>query len=115
MRIHFDEKNLLADMVGKANGITRAELERSQSKALKALATFRKRADGGAYGFPQLPFASGVIQSIRKFADQVKGGFDTVCVVGIGGPHIRGLNTRGGFDLGNRKREIYRRRPCPPC
>ncbi|MGP8268920.1 MAG: cell division protein FtsA [Terracidiphilus sp.] len=29
------------------------------------------------------------------------------CVVGIGGPHIRGLNTRGGFDLGNRKREIY--------
>ena len=29
------------------------------------------------------------------------------CVVGIGGPHVRGFNTRGGFDLGNRKREIY--------
>jgi len=85
MRIHFDEKNLLADMVGRANGITRAEIERSQSKALKALATFRKRADSGAYGFPQLPFASAVIQSIRQFAGQVKGSFDTVCVVGIGG------------------------------
>ena len=24
------------------------------------------------------------------------------CVVGVGGPHIRGLNTTGGFDLGNR-------------
>jgi len=30
------------------------------------------------------------------------------CVVGIGGPHIRGLNTNGGFELGNRMREITR-------
>ena len=30
------------------------------------------------------------------------------CVVGVGGPHIRGLNTNGGFDLGNRMREITR-------
>src|ERR1017187_5178141 len=28
------------------------------------------------------------------------------CVVGVGGPHIRGLNTNGGIDLGNRMREI---------
>jgi len=30
------------------------------------------------------------------------------CVVGVGGPHVRGLNTRGGFDLGSRMREITR-------
>ena len=30
------------------------------------------------------------------------------CVVGVGGPHVRGLNTNGGFDLGNRLREIGR-------
>ncbi|HEX7728186.1 MAG TPA: cell division protein FtsA [Terracidiphilus sp.] len=28
------------------------------------------------------------------------------CVVGIGGPHVRGLNTNGGLDLGSRMREI---------
>ena len=28
------------------------------------------------------------------------------CVVGIGGPHIRGLNTSGGIELGGRMREI---------
>src|SRR5580692_5546759 len=28
------------------------------------------------------------------------------CVVGVGGPHIRGLNTNGGLELGNRMREI---------
>ena len=30
------------------------------------------------------------------------------CAVGVGGPHIRGLNTNGGFELGNRMREISR-------
>jgi cell division protein FtsA len=28
------------------------------------------------------------------------------CVVGVGGPHIRGINTNGGIVLGNRMREI---------
>jgi cell division protein FtsA len=28
------------------------------------------------------------------------------CVVGVGGPHIRGINTTGGVELGNRMREI---------
>lgn len=30
------------------------------------------------------------------------------CIVGIGGPHIRGLNSRGGVSLGTRLREITR-------
>src|ERR1700679_1812653 len=28
------------------------------------------------------------------------------CAVGVGGPHIRGINTNGGFELGRRMREI---------
>jgi cell division protein FtsA len=28
------------------------------------------------------------------------------CVVGVGGPHIRGINTNGGIELGSRMREI---------
>jgi cell division protein FtsA len=31
-----------------------------------------------------------------------------VCAVGVGGPHIRGINTNGGFELGSRMREIMR-------
>ena len=30
------------------------------------------------------------------------------CVVGIGGAHVRGLNSRGGISMGNRMREITR-------
>jgi glucose-6-phosphate isomerase len=83
--IQFDERNLLADMVGRGNGITRAEIERSTAKALKALKSFRKLSDGGVYGFPHLPFQTAAIGAIRKFAGSVRGTFDTVCVVGIGG------------------------------
>ena len=85
MNIQFDETNLLADMVGKAHGVTRAEVERAQPKAQKALAGFRKLSDAGRYGFPQLPFQSKVIKAIARFAAEARGSFDTVCVVGIGG------------------------------
>jgi cell division protein FtsA len=30
------------------------------------------------------------------------------CAVGVGGPHVRGINTNGGFELGSRMREITR-------
>ncbi len=30
------------------------------------------------------------------------------CVVGVGGPHVRGLNTNGGLQMGSRMREITR-------
>jgi cell division protein FtsA len=30
------------------------------------------------------------------------------CAVGVGGPHIRGINSNGGFELGSRMREITR-------
>ena len=85
MNIQFDEKNLLADMVGSADGVTRAEAERSQSKALRALKAFKKQSEANIYGFPHLPFQKPVIESVRQYAAEVRGSYDTVCLVGIGG------------------------------
>jgi len=85
MKIQFDEKNLLAGMVGKANGIARAEFERSETKARGALQSFQKLSEQGRYGFPHLPFQKKAIADIGRYADAVRGGYDTVCVVGIGG------------------------------
>ncbi len=72
-------------MVGRANGITRADIERSTAKALRALKSFHKLSDNGVYGFAHLPFQTATIGAIRKFAASVRGTYDTVCVVGIGG------------------------------
>jgi glucose-6-phosphate isomerase len=85
MDIQFDEKNLLADVVGKADGLTRPEIERSQSKALKALKSFQKLSEDGRYGFPHLPFQAAVIKAATQYAAGVRGSYDTVCLVGIGG------------------------------
>src|ERR1039457_2958936 len=85
MHIQFDEKNLLAEIVGKQNGVTRAEIHRAGPKALKALKSFRKQSEQGLYGFAHLPFQAKVVQAIREFASEVHGGYDTVCVIGIGG------------------------------
>lgn len=85
MRIQFDETNLLSDIAGKGNGISRAEAERSTGRALKALKSFHKQIDEGRYGFPHLPFQTAVIKNIADYAAALRGSFDTVCLVGIGG------------------------------
>ena len=50
-------------------------------------------------------------ESINKAAMQAEEMAEATiekCVVGIGGPHIRGVNSRGGVSLGTRLREITR-------
>ena len=52
--------------------------------------------------------AARAVRSANEQAEQIARINIAECVVGIGGPHIRGLNTNGGFELGNRMREITR-------
>lgn len=84
MQIQFDERNLLADVVGNSDGIKRSDVEKSQTRALKALKSFEARSHSEV-GFPHLPFQTQVVQAINKYAAEVRGSYDTVCVVGIGG------------------------------
>jgi cell division protein FtsA len=55
----------------------------------------------------ELAPAARAVKAASERAERVADANIDECVVGVGGPHIRGLNARGGFDLGNRKREIY--------
>jgi cell division protein FtsA len=52
--------------------------------------------------------ATRVVKAAVEQAERVARANIDECVVGVGGPHIRGLNTNGGFDLGSRMREITR-------
>lgn len=84
MTIQFDPTNLSADMVGD-HGITRSEIKDHSAKAIEARKGFRKLSDAGKQGFPGLPFESRTAKEILKFAGEVRGSYETVCVVGIGG------------------------------
>ncbi len=52
--------------------------------------------------------AARAVRAANEQAERVARANIDQCVVGVGGPHIRGLNTNGGLDLGNRMREITR-------
>jgi glucose-6-phosphate isomerase len=85
MKLEFDETNLLAEIVGESDGLTRSEIKQNSGKALEALRGFKKASETGLYGFPHLPFQSAVIKDIQKYAADVRGSFESVCLVGIGG------------------------------
>src|SRR5271169_5345403 len=52
--------------------------------------------------------ASKAVKAANEQAESVARANIDECAVGVGGPHIRGLNTNGGFELSNRMREITR-------
>ena len=85
MAIQFDETNLLTPVVGDGNGITREELAAAAPAAQAALKSFQVSWKQGLYGFPDLPSDSKIVNQILRFAAEVKGTYDTVCLVGIGG------------------------------
>jgi cell division protein FtsA len=53
------------------------------------------------------PAAKAVKAANEQAENMARANID-VCAVGVGGPHIRGINTNGGFELGSRMREITR-------
>lgn len=56
----------------------------------------------------ELKQAARCINEAATTAETMAQGTIDRCVVGIGGPHIRGLNSRGGVSLGSRLREVTR-------
>jgi glucose-6-phosphate isomerase len=49
------------------------------------LKAVQKQSEQGVFGFPHLPFQSQVAKSVDRYAGEVRGSYDTVCVIGIGG------------------------------
>ena len=85
MNIHFDDTNLRAAMVGEAHGLTPSDLRLHQSKAAEALTGVKKLSESEAQGFPHLPFQADLAKDILGYARKMRGSYDTICLVGIGG------------------------------
>src|SRR5258708_30851643 len=52
--------------------------------------------------------AARIVKAAADHAEHVARVTIDECVVGVGGPHIRGLNTNRGFELGSPMRELPR-------
>lgn len=84
MKITFDDTNYFAGMVGAAHGISRKEFDSGAKAAAQALKGYHKLSDDGVYGFAHLPFNQD-LAGIQSLAASLKGSYDSVCLVGIGG------------------------------
>ncbi|MBL8174241.1 MAG: hypothetical protein JNK48_06205 [Bryobacterales bacterium] len=84
MGIQFDAINLSTAMVGE-HGISKGERKRAAAVAQQALKGFHRLVDSGEIGFPHLPFRNQTVAAIKRYAAEVKGSYDTVCLIGIGG------------------------------
>jgi len=84
MKIQFDPRNLMSEMAGE-HGLTPAEISAHSARALDALRSFRRLSEDGQQGFPHLPFQAETAKDILKFSYSVRGTYDAVCLVGIGG------------------------------
>ena len=73
MKIEFDDKNLLAEMVGEEHGLSRSEIKEQSAHALQALEGFRKKSESGEQGFAHLPFQGQVAKEMLGFAREVAG------------------------------------------
>jgi glucose-6-phosphate isomerase len=85
MSISFDPRNLMAPLVGDANGLSMAEVEAAKPAAIAALQGFRAGWEAGKYGFPDLPANKKLIDEINALVLKLEGSYDTICVIGIGG------------------------------
>jgi cell division protein FtsA len=52
--------------------------------------------------------ASACMREAVEAAEKIAGGMIAKAVIGVGGPHVRGVNSCGGITLGSRMREITR-------
>ena len=85
MNIQFDDKNLFASAVGEEHGLDPDAIKEGAQAGLEGLAAFQRASEAGTYGFPHLPFQNATVKSILRYEADVRGTYDTVCVIGIGG------------------------------
>jgi glucose-6-phosphate isomerase len=82
--IRIDYTNVLAETIGEQHGITSAELEALAGPSRDALAAVQARRQTDLRWL-DLPYETEVLDRILAYASRVKGRFENVVVLGIGG------------------------------
>ncbi|HVD61179.1 MAG TPA: hypothetical protein VNC11_09950, partial [Gemmatimonadaceae bacterium] len=82
MTIKIDFTNMMGDAVG---GITEAEWADASDKFSRAYEGFEKLRAGGSVGFVDIVRDAALREQATNFAEQARGRFDDVVILGIGG------------------------------
>src|SRR3989339_491416 len=83
--IHFDFNNMMADTIGLEHGITEQELKALEPLASRYVNDVKEERIKGKLPFLDLPYQKNIATEIIKTANSLKGKFENLVVVGIGG------------------------------
>jgi glucose-6-phosphate isomerase len=83
--ITLDYNNLMADVIGAKDGVTKAELFAMKDISLKYLSELKKEREEKKIRFYDLPAKIDEAKEIQKFVKKRKDAFDNFVVLGIGG------------------------------
>jgi glucose-6-phosphate isomerase len=76
--------NMMKERVGK-QGISTGDITRLRNKISQAVKSIKQKRDDGVLGFMYLPYDAKTRDEIKKVAEVVKGKFENLVVLGIGG------------------------------
>lgn len=86
MRITFDFNNMMADMIGKEQGITKESIHFLKDKLKTAAQAMKAKRAEGKMDWRDLPYnQADIVEDILKTASEIQKNFDAFVVLGIGG------------------------------
>ncbi len=84
MTVRLDANGMMADVIG-AHGVSRAEIEALVPRITQVTDGLRERRAAGEIAFYDLHSQGDVLDDIKSLASELRGEFDTLVVLGIGG------------------------------
>src|SRR5579862_968613 len=94
--------NCLVDSIGLEHGLSEPELFGMETRLRDAHENVMRQANAGKLGFVDLPNNTEEAKKIMTWAKKVRGSFDTIVVLGIGGSAL------GNISIQQALKPIYR-------
>jgi glucose-6-phosphate isomerase len=83
--IKFYYKNVTEEVIGPDHGLSRGKIVQMATRITKITESMASQRESGNLAYRDLPYQNDTIQKISKLANQLKGRFDNLVVLGIGG------------------------------
>jgi hypothetical protein len=108
-RIWLDYTNLMDDIGGPSQGVTRAELESELPRTGEMTQWLKKERANGKLAFMDLPYQKQYVRDIENYVRRIPEMIDNLVVIGIGGSALGNIMLHSALNHSGRERELYKR------
>ena len=84
-QIKFYYKNVMADVIGSADGITTAQLNELEQKTIPVISQINQERKEGKTPYRDLPYKDDSVKEVKELVSELKDGCENLVVLGIGG------------------------------